>query len=80
MASGVTAAAGTGEATTNASGMVSSTLPALAVLAGQTLICTWKIEVLTGASLMEGGTLKLDRVYNIQIGLEYTFDFVPEVI
>jgi hypothetical protein len=67
-----------GEATTGAAGMVSSQLPALAALAGQTPIGTWKVEVISGPSLMDGGTLKLDRIYNIQIGLEYAFDFVPE--
>jgi hypothetical protein len=69
-----------GDATTDATGMVSSQLPALAALAGQTPIGTWKIEVVSGPSLMDGETLKLDRVYNIQMGLEYAFDFVPEVI
>ena len=69
-----------GDATTDASGMVSSELPALAGLAGQSPIGEWKIEVINGASLLDGGILKLDRVYNIQIGLEYSFDFAPEVI
>jgi tetratricopeptide (TPR) repeat protein len=69
-----------GEAVTNASGLVSSRLPALAALAGQTPVGTWQVEVLAGPSLMDGATLRLDRVYNIQVGLEYTFAFVPEVI
>lgn len=69
-----------GEATTDASGMVSSQLPSLSALAGLTPIGKWKIETISGPSLMDGGTLKLDRIYNIQIGLEYGFDFVPEVI
>ena len=69
-----------GEATTDAAGMVSSQLPPLAALAGQTPLGIWKIEVIGGPSLMLDGVLKLDRVYNIQIGLEYAFDFAAEVI
>ena len=29
---------------------------------------------------MDGTTLKLDRVYNVQFGLEYGFESVPEVL
>jgi hypothetical protein len=78
---GVTAPNGaTGKATTDASGMVTSLLPALTGLAGQSPLGQWKVEVLTGASLLDGAALKFDRVYNIQIGLSYSFDFPPEVI
>jgi hypothetical protein len=77
----ITAPDGTlGSATTDGAGMVSSELPALTGLAGQSPIGEWKIEVLSGASLLEAGILKFDRVYNIQMGLEYTFEFEPEVI
>jgi hypothetical protein len=59
---------------------VSSALPAWASLAGQSPIGAWTIEVTGGPSLMDGATLKVDRVYNVQFGLEYSFDFAPEVI
>jgi hypothetical protein len=61
-------------------GVVSTDLPALAALAGGDPIGAWRIEVLGGPSLMDGGTLKLDRVYNVQIGLEYAFEYVAEAI
>jgi hypothetical protein len=70
----------TGTAQTDAMGVVSTDLPALAALAGGDPIGAWRIEVLGGPSLMDGGTLKLDRVYNVQIGLEYAFEYVAEAI
>ena len=77
----ITAPDGTmGSSTTDPAGMVSSELVPLAGLAGQSPVGQWKIEVLGGPSLLEAGVLKFDRVYNIQIGLEYTFEFEPEVI
>jgi len=69
-----------GTATTDAMGVVSTELPALTALAGIDPVGAWKVEVLAGASLMDGGTLKFDRVYNLQVGLEYNFDYVPEVL
>lgn len=69
-----------GTANTDASGLVSSEVPALAGLVGQNPIGVWKVEIVAGPSLLDGGTLKFDRVYNIQIGLAYSFDFPPEVI
>jgi hypothetical protein len=60
--------------------MVSSERPDLAGLAGTSPVGTWKIEVLDGVALKVDGVLRFDRVYNVQIGLEYTFDFVPEVL
>jgi hypothetical protein len=65
---------------TNAEGVVSSLAPQLAALAGGSPVGTWKVDVLDGASLKDGGALKYDRVYNVQFGLEYTFDAVPEAL
>jgi hypothetical protein len=67
-----------GTADTDANGTISSLVPALAGLAGQNPMGQWKVEVLAGASLMDGASLKFDRVYNLQMGLEYSFDFPPE--
>ena len=70
----------TGTATTDATGTVSSGDPALAGLNGGSPIGAWRVEITGGASLLDGAALKLDRVYNVQFGLEYSFDFPPEVI
>ena len=69
-----------GTATTDAMGVVSTELAELAALAGIDPIGAWKVEVLAGPSLMDGATLKYDRVYNLQVGLEYNFDYAPEVL
>ncbi len=65
---------------TPASGVVSSSSPQLAALAGGPPIGAWTVEVLDGPSLKEGNVLKLDRIYNIQFGLEYSFEAVPEAL
>jgi Tc toxin complex TcA C-terminal TcB-binding domain len=70
----------TGQAQTDANGVVSTELPALAGLNGGSPVGAWRAEVIDGASLMDGATLKADRVYNIQFGLEYVFEAVPEAI
>jgi hypothetical protein len=70
----------TGTVTTNADGVMSSLMPALAALAGGTPIGQWKVEVLDGASLKDAGVLKFDRVYNIQFGLEYSYEAIPEAL
>lgn len=69
-----------GVAVTDVNGVVSTEGPGLAGLAGKDPLGPWKIEVTDGASLMDGGVLKLDRVYNIQMGLEYSFEYVEEAI
>lgn len=77
----VTAPSGaSGTAVTDASGVVSTLAAPLGPVAGGTPIGQWKVEVLDGASLRDGANLKLDRVYNIQFGLEYSFQAVPEVL
>jgi hypothetical protein len=68
-----------GNATTDATGTVSSLDAPLAGLNGANPLGSWKVQVTGGAPIMDGGALKLDRVYNIQFGLEYSYDYVPEV-
>jgi Tc toxin complex TcA C-terminal TcB-binding domain len=69
-----------GTVTTDAMGVVSTELPALAAIAGVDPMGAWRVEVLGGPSLMDEGTLKFDRVYNLQVGLEYNFEYVVEVL
>jgi hypothetical protein len=69
----------TGNVTTDASGVVSSLDAALAGLVGGDPLGAWKVEVTGGPSITDGGALKLDRIYNIQFGLEYSFEYLPEV-
>lgn len=68
----------TGSANTDADGVVSSGDPALAALVGVNPVGPWQVQVVGGAPLDDGGTLRLDRVYNIQLGFDYTFDYLPE--
>lgn len=70
----------TGNATTDATGTVSSADVPLAGLVGADPLGTWKVQVVGGAPITDGGVLKLDRVYNIQFGLEYSYDHVPEAV
>ena len=70
----------TGSATTEMNGTVSSADAALGGLAGGNPVGHWTIEVLGGAPLDDGGVTRFDRVYDIQFGLEYTFEYVPEAI
>jgi hypothetical protein len=67
-------------ATTDANGVVASTDAPLTVLNGQAPTGNWKVQVIDGAPLRENGTVKFDRVYNIQMGLEYNFEYVPETV
>jgi hypothetical protein len=68
----------TGNVATDATGTVSSADAALAGLIGADPLGSWKVQVVGGASITDGGVLKLDRVYNIQFGLEYSYDYLPE--
>lgn len=70
----------TGTLVTDALGSVSSENAALAALAGGDPIGAWKVEMISGASVTDGGIIKYNRVYNIQMGLEYSFDYLPENI
>jgi hypothetical protein len=75
----VTSPSGTsGTATTDANGAVSTTDPALAAMVGASPIGNWKVEVLSGDPLMVDGQLRFDRIYSVQMGLQYAFRFVEE--
>lgn len=69
-----------GSATTDATGSISTELPALSGLAAGSPVGDWTIAVTGGASLMDGGALKTDRIHNIQFGLEYAFEFIAEEV
>ncbi|HLJ35190.1 MAG TPA: hypothetical protein VKU38_16170, partial [Ktedonobacteraceae bacterium] len=77
----ITAASGaSGTGTTDANGVISSENPQLAALIASDPPGVWQVEVTGGASIADGGTLKFDRVYNIQMGLEYAFEYVQEEV
>jgi hypothetical protein len=62
---------------TDSNGVIST--PSLTAIIGINPLGTWRIEIISGSSLSdENGVLKFDRVYNIQFGLEYSFEYVPE--
>ena len=65
---------------TDVDGMISTERPELAALIGTNPVGTWKIEMIGGPSISEEGKLKFERIYNIQMGLEYSFEYVDEVI
>lgn len=69
-----------GEVTTNTDGVVSTENPQLASLVGTDPLGEWQVEVIGGAPINEGRELKLDRIYNVQIGFEYAFEYIEEVI
>jgi hypothetical protein len=68
----------TGSAVTDANGVVSSGDPALAALVGLDPVGTWQVQVVGGAPLDDGGVVRFERVYNIQLGFDYSFDYLPE--
>ncbi|MGH2995062.1 MAG: hypothetical protein ACRDN6_07270 [Gaiellaceae bacterium] len=63
---------------TNVDGVVSTDDAPLAPIKGTSPLGTWDVAVRGGPSVTEGGVLKFDRVYNVQLGLEYEFEYVPE--
>jgi hypothetical protein len=65
---------------TDANGLISTDAAPLNALNGSDPLGTWKLEVLDGASLKDNtGQLVLGRLFNIQFGLQYSFDYLPEV-
>lgn len=66
--------------TTNAEGVVSTEDAALAGLVGEDPIGDWGMAVVGGAPVNVDGEVVPDRVYNVRLGLEYTFDYLPESI
>ena len=67
-----------GTVKTASNGLVSSDSGPLSGLVGIDPIGKWLVEILDGPSLMDSGTVKFERIYNIQFGLEYSFEYVPE--
>ncbi|UCC29691.1 MAG: hypothetical protein JSU86_15985 [Phycisphaerales bacterium] len=66
--------------TSDAAGVVTSVGTPLSAIHGADPVGTWKLEVLSGPSLMDGAEMKLDRIYNVQLGMEYSFDLPAEVL
>ncbi|MFZ7091318.1 hypothetical protein [Primorskyibacter sp. 2E233] len=65
--------------TTDADGVVSTDLGPLAGLIGQDPLGAWHVEVTGGASVTDGGAVVPTRIYNIRMGLDYSFEYLPEV-
>ena len=63
---------------TGAGGIISTASAALTGLVNANPLGAWRVEVLGGTPVTEGGAVKFDRVYNVQFGLDYSFDYVPE--
>lgn len=68
------------QVTTNADGIVSTEDAALAGLVGADPLADWQVSVVGGASVVENGEVQPGRIYNIQMGLEYRFEYLPEAI
>jgi hypothetical protein len=68
-----------GTATTDVNGAVSSADAALAGLATASPLGDWVVRVTGGAPVTDGTAVAFDRIYNIQFGLEYSFEYLPEV-
>ena len=67
-------------AVTDADGLVSSEDAALSSLSGVSPIGDWQVSVTGGATLMGAEGLDFALVHNIQISIDYSFDYLPEVI
>jgi hypothetical protein len=69
-----------GEVTTDADGVVSTDDAGLAGLIDSDPLGEWTVEVLGGDAITEDGDLRPERIYNLQIGLEYRFAYVAEEV
>ena len=63
---------------TDADGVFSTDRPKLAPIKGTDPLGAWQIAVTGGSSVTEDGVVKHDRIHNIQVGLEYSFEYIPE--
>lgn len=68
------------QVTTDAQGVVSTEDAALAGLINADPLADWQVDVVGGASVMDNGEVQPDRIYNIQMGLDYRFEYLPEAI
>ncbi len=69
-----------GTATTDADGVVSTGDANLKSLAAGSPLGDWQIEIESGRSLEVDGNPLFDRIYNIQVGLEYSFAYLGEEV
>jgi len=68
------------QVTTDANGIVTTEDAALAGLINADPLADWQVAVVDGASVTENGAVQPGRIYNIQMGLEYRFEYLPEAI
>ncbi|WP_298795491.1 hypothetical protein [uncultured Pseudonocardia sp.] len=69
-----------GVVTTDADGVVSTEGADLAGLVGIDPLGDWTVDVLGGAAITDNGVLRPERIYNLQVGLEYRFAYVVEEV
>ncbi len=68
------------DATTDAAGIVSTDQSELGPLAGIGLVGDWRVEVTGGAPLVDADSdLDYGRIDNLQVSIDYQFDYRPEV-
>lgn len=70
----------TGTVTTDKSGTVSSADAKLAEMKGISPMGEWQVEVLKGPSISTDGEIDFKKIYNIQFGLEYGYDYIKELV
>lgn len=70
----------TGTVTTDGSGTVSSADTNLTGMKGIDPMGEWQVEVLKGPSITTDGKIDYKKIYNIQFGLEYGFDYIKELV
>jgi tetratricopeptide (TPR) repeat protein len=68
------------EATTAAGGIVSSEDAGLEDLAGASPLGDWRIAVTGGAPLEGPDGLDFSRVHNLQLSIDYAYEYLPEAI
>ncbi len=65
---------------TDAVGMISTDDGALAGLIDADPVADWSISVVGGAPVTDGGIVVPDHIYNMQLGLDYRFDYLSEAV
>ncbi|MCG7946231.1 MAG: hypothetical protein N0C84_07795 [Candidatus Thiodiazotropha taylori] len=66
--------------TTGSGGIVSTDQPALAPLVGISPIGTWQVTVTGGVTVTGPDGLDVSSVHNMQLSIDYSYDYLPEVI
>src|SRR5262249_20082803 len=72
-------AGGQADAVTDANGVIDLTA-ALPALVHASPLGAWQFAVAGGASVSENATVHYDRVLNLQLGLDYAFEYPPEAL